>query len=78
MSGGFEAHLEENSVDRIVPMMGGSTESIKCFLQEPVFIFLEVWVSNWKPYDFNLIIWKGVVVEIVLAVTLLKYTFIYH
>ena len=57
MWGGLESHLEENPFDNIVPMMGGSTESIQCFLQEPVFIFLESWVSNWMSYDCNLIIW---------------------
>ena len=78
MWGGLEAHLEENPFDHIVPMMGVSTESIQCFLQEPVFILLESWVSNWRSYDCNLIIWKGGVTERVLAVTLLEYLFISH
>ena len=55
MWGGLESHLEENPFDNIVLMMGGSTESIQCFLQEPVFVFLEGWVSNWRFYDCNLI-----------------------
>ena len=78
MWGGFEAHLEENPFDHIVPMMGRLTESIQCFLQEPVFIFLEGWISNWRSYKCNLIIWKGGVTERVLAVTLLEYPFISH
>ena len=59
MWGGLEAHPEDNPFDNIVPIMGGSTESIKCFLQEPVFVFLESRVSNWRSYGCNLIIWKG-------------------
>ena len=78
MWGGLEAHLKENSFDHTVPMMGGLTESIECFLQEPVFIFLESWVSNWRSYDCNLIIWQDGVTERVLAVTLLGYTLISH
>ena len=46
MLGGLEAHLEENPFDHIVPMMEGMTDSIQCFLQDPVFIFLEGWISN--------------------------------
>ena len=56
---GLEAHLDHNNFDHIVPMMGGSTESIKRFLQEPGFIFLESRVSNWRSYCCDLIIWKG-------------------
>ena len=41
MWGGLEAYIEENPFDHIVPMIGGLTESIQYFLQEPVFIFLE-------------------------------------
>ena len=75
---GLEAHLEKNPFDHIVLMMGGSTESIQCFLQEPVFIFLERRVSNWRPYDCSLIIWQGGVTERILTVTLLEYSFISH
>ena len=57
MWGGFEAHFEENPFGHIVPMIGGLTESIQRFLQEPVFIFLEVWIFNWRSYDCDLIIW---------------------
>ena len=78
MWGGFEAHLEENHFDHVVSMIGGSTESIQCFLQEPVFIFLEGWVYNWRSYDCNLIIWQGGVTEHVLAFTFLGYPFISH
>ena len=78
MLGGLEAHLEENPFDHIVPMMEGMTDSIQCFLQDPVFIFLESWVSNLSSYDCNLVIWKGGVTERVLAVTLLEYLFISH
>ena len=59
MWGCLEAHLEENPFDQIVPIVGGSTESIQCFLQETVFILLERWVSNWRSYDCNLIILQG-------------------
>ena len=78
MWGGFEAHIEENTFDDIVPTMGGFTESIQCFIQEPVFIFLEIWVSNWRLYECNLIIWQYGVTERVIAVTLLDYPFISH
>ena len=75
---GLEANLGHNPFDCIVPMMGVSTEAIKRFLQEPVFIFLENRVSNWRSYYFDLIIWKGGVTELVLTVTLLEYLFISH
>ena len=78
MWGGLENHLEENSFDRIVPMMGGLMESIQCFLQDPVFVFLEIRVSNWRSYDCNLIIWQGGVTEIIISVALLEYPFISH
>ena len=57
MWGGFDANLEENPFDNIVPMMRGLTESIVCFLKEPVFIFLEGWTSNLRSYNCNLILW---------------------
>ena len=66
----------QNPFDHIVPMMGGSTEAIKRFIQELVFIFLEIWVANWRSYYSDLIIWKGGVTERVLTVTLLYYSFI--
>ena len=59
MWGVLEAHLENNPFDHIIPMMRRLTESIQCFLQEPVFIFLEGWVHNWRSHDCNLIIWQG-------------------
>ena len=68
---GLDAHLEQNPFDHIVSMMGGSTEAIKRFLQEPVFIFLENRVYNWRSYYCDLIIWKGGVTERVITVTLL-------
>ena len=58
MWGGLEAHLEENPFNHIVRMKGGSMESIQCFLQEPVFVFLEIRVSDWRSYGCNLVIWK--------------------
>ena len=67
----LEDHLEQNPFDHIVPMMGGSTEAINCFLEEPVFIFLEIRVANWKSYYSDLIVWKSGVAECVLSVTLL-------
>ena len=70
---GLEAHLEDNSCDHIVPMVGGLLDSIKFFLQETVFIVLESWVYNWRSYECNLIIWQGGVTERVLTVTLLEY-----
>ena len=69
--GGLEAHLEQNPFDCIVSMLGGSTEAIKRFLEEPVFIFLESQVANWRSYYSDLIVWKGGVAERVLEVTLL-------
>ena len=78
MWGGLEAHLEHNPFGNIVPMMGGLTESIKRFLQEPVFIFLESRVSNWRSYYCDLIIWKGGGTKRVLTVTMLEYSFISH
>ena len=78
MWGGFEAHLEENPFDRIVPMMRGSTESIQCFLQDPLFIFLESRFSNGRSYNCNLIIWKVIFAKRILEVTLLEYSFISH
>ena len=78
MWGGLEAHLEQNPFDHIVPIMGVSKESIKRFLQEPVFIFLGIWVSNWKLFYCNLIIWKDGVSERVITLTLLEYSFISH
>ena len=74
----LKAHLEHNPFDLIVPMMGGLTESIKRFLQEQVFIFLEILVSNWRSYYCDFIIWKGGVTERVLTVTLLGYPFTSH
>ena len=71
MWGGLEAHLEQNPFDHIVPMMGGLTEAIKRFLQEPVFIFLEIRVANWRSYYSDLIVCKGGVAECVLEITLL-------
>ena len=68
---GLEAHLEQNPFDHILPMMGVSTEAIKRFLEEPVFIFLKSRVANWRSYYSDLIIWKGGVSECVLTVTLL-------
>ena len=68
---GLEAHLDQNPFDHIVPMMGGSTESINCFLEEPLFIFLEIRVANWRSYYSDLIIWKVGVTERVIAVNLL-------
>ena len=68
---GLEAYLEQNLFDHIILMMGRSTEAIKCFLQEPVFIFLESRVSNWRSYYCDLIIWKGGIIERVLTVTLM-------
>ena len=68
---GLEAHLEKNTFDRIVLMVGGSMESIKHFIHEPVSIFLESWVSNWRLYYCELVIWKGGVTERVLTVTFL-------
>ena len=78
MWGGLESHLEKNPFDNIVPMMGGLMETIQCFLQKPVFIFLEIWVSNWRSYYYNLIICQGGVTERVLTVTLFDYSFISH
>ena len=52
-------------------MMEVSTEAIKRFLEEPVFIFLKILVANWRSYYSDLIIWKSGVAEYVLAVTLL-------
>ena len=53
---GFEAYLEQNHFDNIAPMMGGSAEAIKRFLEEPVLIFLEIRVSNWRSYYSDIII----------------------
>ena len=78
MWGGFEAHLEENPFGHIVPIMWVSAESIQCFLQEPLLIFLEGCISNWRSYNCHLIIWQGGVAEGVLAVSLLEYPFISH
>ena len=71
MWGGLVDHLEQNPFDRIVPMMGGSTEAIKRFLRETVFIFLEIRVSDLRSYYCDIIIWKGSDTERVLKVTLL-------
>ena len=68
---GLEGHMEHNPFDHIVPMMGGLTEAIKRFLEEPVFIFLKIRVANWRSYHSKLIIWKGGVAERVLKLTLL-------
>ena len=65
------AHLEQNLFDNILPMLGGSTEAIKRFLKEPVFIFLKSRVDNWRSYYSDFIIWKSGVSECVLTVTLL-------
>ena len=62
----LEAHLEHNPFDNIVPMMGGLTEAINRFLDETVFILLEIRVANWRSYYSNLIVWKGGVEECVL------------
>ena len=40
MCRGLEDHIDQNPFDNIVLMMGVSTEAIKRFLEEPVFIFL--------------------------------------
>ena len=69
MWGGLEAHLEQNHFDNIVPMMGGSTEAIKRFLDETVFILLEIQVANWRSYYSDLIVCNCGVVELVIAVT---------
>ena len=68
---GLEAYIEQNPSDHIVPMMGGLTEAIKRFLEEPVLIFLRIWVVNWRSYYSDLIIWKGGVAEHVHTVILL-------
>ena len=71
MWGGLEAHLEQNPFDHIVPMMGGLTEAINSLLEESVFIFLKIRVTNWRYYYSDLIVWKSGFAERVLAVTLL-------
>ena len=45
MCRGLEEHIEQNPFDHIVPMMGGSTEAINRFFEEPVFVFLKIWVA---------------------------------
>ena len=47
---GTEAHLGQNNFDHIVPMMGGLTEAINSFIEEPVFILLKSRVANWRLY----------------------------
>ena len=56
MWGGLEAHLDQNPFDNIVPMMGGTAESIKRFLEETLFIFLEIRVANWRSYYSDLVV----------------------
>ena len=46
MWGGLEAHLEQNPFEYIIPMMGGSMEAMKHFIEEPLFIFLNSQVAN--------------------------------
>ena len=47
-------------------MMGVSTYSIKRFLEDTVFIFLEIRVANWRSYYSDLIVWEGGFAECVL------------
>ena len=56
MWGALEAQLEKDTFDCIVPMMGGSTEAIMRFLEDPVFVFLGIRVANWRSYYIDLIV----------------------
>ena len=70
---GLEDHVYQNPFDHIVPIMEGSTEAIHSFLEDPLFIFLERGVANWRSNYRDLIIWKDGVTERVPTVTLLDY-----
>ena len=62
MWGILDTNIEKNPFDHILPMMGGSMEAIKRFLEEPAFIFLEIRVANWGSYYIDIIIWNSGVV----------------
>jgi hypothetical protein len=69
---GFEADALENCRDLVVPVTGTSADTVKHFLEEPIFVLGVIQIANWRLYDSDLVIGEDTLTKSVLAVALLE------
>ena len=69
---GLEANAAEDGDDLVVPVAGASAETIKCFLQEPIFVLGSVRISN-RGLDYSdFVVGKNSLADGILAVALFE------
>ena len=71
-----QADFLQDAGDAIEPMAWTTTEAIETFLEFPVDFFVVVRITNWRTNDRSFIVGKHRLTKRVLAITLLKNTFI--
>ena len=57
MWGGCEADVLENICDHVVPVMGGSAETVQGLLKEPIFILGITRIANRRTDNGKFIVW---------------------
>ena len=70
----METHGEKGLGGHVVPVFGGPLKAIKGFLKQPVFSVASIGVTDWRPYNSDLIIRQGGIAERVFIIRLFKFT----
>jgi hypothetical protein len=69
---GFEADAGEDRRNLVVPVSGTTAEAVQSFLEEPIFVFASVGVSNGGFHDSDFVVGENALTKCIFAVTLLE------
>ena len=69
---GFEADAGKDQPNLVVPVSGTAAEAVQSFLEEPIFVFAGVGVSNGGFHNSDFVVGENALTKCIVAVTLLE------